>query len=442
MKRKIIGSGGIGLRTVEKSSRGFVYDTAMNNYLVPEFVRLSDDDAYTLFRGNEWVNATVNHIVDDCTKVAIRLVQKDKTMKLRPRHERVLKFLYDFFRSPNKQKESFSEIREKFIKDMLVVGKGTAEKVFTQDRIRILEEVYSLNASTMKISADEHGDIPDTGAFVQKSKEGKEIYFDKDEVIWCIFRPLSCSMYGEKPLDTLANAVASDILRATYNSNFFLNGAEASGVLSLENMNKTELQRFKQYWKDNHKGVKNAHRMVAVNVPVNYVKMALTNRDLQFSEYGKEIMMKIFAVYAMQPFVMGVIDGTSGKLNSEQQAQLYKDNALKPILRKEATYYTKEILENGFGVTDFEVVFEGIDLSDTKTQSEIDRQDINSGILTINEVRIRRGLVPVPWGDTPISVLPGGNQIDPDTGRIVPPSQQGDGDKPDNDSDEEGSDEE
>lgn len=281
-----------------------------------------------------------------------------------------------------------------------------------------------MRASSIEIMANEHGLIPKNKAYRQKNKKSEYVYFSKDEIIWTVFRPISGSLYGEKPLDVLANAVASDILRCVHNSNYFINGAKMGGILSLEGMSKLELKKFRQYVRENHKGAKNAHRLLAVNVPIRYISDVITNKDMEFTEYGKELRTKIFAVYSMQPFIMGIIDSNTGKLNSGQQVEIYKDGALKPILRKEAEVYTKEILEDGLGLKEFQIEFEGIDLADTITQAEIDRMDINSGILTINEVRQRRGLQPVPWGNTPISILPGGNQIDPETGRIIPPSQQ------------------
>jgi len=424
MKRTIVTRKTLAVNDRTKSSSGFVYDTSLNSYLVPEYVKLSDDDAYTLFRGNEWVNAVVNRIVDDCTKLHPVIIPKKRDMELKPRHQRIIEGVDDFLTIPNPNKESFTDLREKFIKDMLVVGRGVMEKVFFA---RVLGELYALKASSVDVKADKHGTIPDKNAYVQKAPDGKEVWFDKNEIIWGIFRQMSGSYYGEKPLDTLANAVASDILRATYNSNYFVNGAEAGGIIALEGMGRTELEKFKQYYRDNHKGVSKAHRMLAVNVPIMIIRTAITNRDMEFSEYGRELKQKIYAVYHMQPFIMGDITSTTGKLNSTEQNQVYKDGALKPILQKEAEVYTKEILVNGFGVNDLVFAFEGIDLADTAKQSELDRADIEMGVLVINEVRRRRNLSPVPWGDRPINLLPGGSQVDPVTGELIPPREQGGG---------------
>ena len=421
MQRKIVSDYGIGFVDKSKSSAGFANDIMYGETIQPSFLKISDSDAFRLYHGNEWINAVVNRIIDDCTKLKPVVALADKNQEVKPRHKKVFEHWNNFMMKPNPNKESFNQLREKFIKDMLVVGRGVMEKVSLTN---VVNELYALKAGTVKIVTDKHGTIPDKKAFLQKSKPGDEVWFDKDELVWCVFRPKSGTAYGEKPLDTLANAVATDILRASYNSNFFTNSAEAGGILSLEGLNKTDLKKFRQYWQLNHKGVSKAHRTMAVNVPVKWIQNTITNRDLQFSEYGKELMAKIFAVYSMQPFVMGVVDGTTGKLNSREQYEIYKDSAIKPILAKEAWAYTQEILHDGWGLNEFVMEFEGVDLADITTQSLIDRLDINSCIVTINEVRSRRGMQPVPWGNTPVNVLPGGNQIDPDTGRIVPPSSQ------------------
>ena len=358
----------------------------------------------------------VGRIISDCVKYEMTFVLKNKDGKLKPKHKAQIEFLQNFFSSVNDEGESFSDIRTKFIKDMLVYGRGTIEKV---NKGRTLKELYSIKSSQVEVKIDERGKVPNTRSYRQKTGSGKVAYFDKNEIIFKVLDPVAGYIYGEKKLDTLAQLVSADILRSTYNTNFFINGAEASGILSLDKMSRNELNKFKEMWRSNFKGVNNSHKIAAVNVPVNFVRMAVTNKDMEFTEFGQEIKKRIYSVYKMQPFIMGDIDGTTGKLNSSEQKQAYKDGALKPILSKEAEIYTRSILNEGFGITDLKVSFGGIDLEDIKEQASIDRENVNSGILTINEVRSRHGYAPVPWGDSPISHLPGGSRIDPKTGKLT-----------------------
>jgi len=429
-------------QTVEKASRGFITDfSGPGGYTSVNDIHLTDSQAIQMWRHNPWLNATVNRIVADICKVPPVIRPRDNQIPTERQIRRINK-VRALLDNPNDNDESFSDIREKILRDLLNIGRGAMEKVFADEGERNagdLTELYAMVARNVKIRADEFGNIPFEKAYkmerstsgnlngTQNSKTTTQ-YFNRDEVIFLVYQPVSWSLYGHKPMDTLANTVASDILRAMYNSVFFTNNGEASGILSVQGMSKTELKKLKQYFQARHKGASNAHRMLAVNVPVQWIQQAVTNRDMQFQEYGVELRQKIFAVYGMQPLVMGVLDSSTGRLNSEQQTQAYKDGALKPILRKESYYYTQEIIWDGFGYTDLEMVFPDVELLDTKTQSELDSADTQSAILTINEVRARRNLPPVKWGDSPIMLLPGGGQINPDTGKIEMPSNN-EGDK-------------
>lgn len=391
--------------------------------IYPGVVNLSDYDCWRLYKGNDWIQATVDRIVNDCVKVKPRIVPKVKDRKVSVKLKKRIQIIQDFLDNPNDQKESFNDLREKLIRDALLYGRFALEKVLNPSRA--LKQLYSADVTLIKLRADKYGRLPDQNAYKMVDPYGRkgEVYFDIDELIHGVLKPCSQSLYGTKTLDGIANSVASDILRNTFNSRFFLNGAEAAGILGLEGMSDQKLQKFKEYWKNTFKGVDKAHKMAAVNVPIKYVRMALTNRDLQFSEYGIELRTKIFGNYGMQPFIMGIVDSATGKLNSYQQMELYKDGALRPILKKEAFYYTSEIIKMGFGFKDIELEFTSIDNVDLQTQSEIDINEAGAALVTVNELRARRELSPVPWGDTPVSTMPGGGQIDPKSGKLIPPSK-------------------
>jgi HK97 family phage portal protein len=392
----------------------------------PRFFKLSDQDAYNFFRFNVWFNACIIRIVKDCTKVRMFAAPKEEDDEVSADMQRRLDEVNELFNNPNGNKESFKQIRKKFLQDGLTYGRGAIEKV-NNTLTGQIQELYSQDASRVKMNTDKHGNMPDKRAYRLQGPETDVAYFDKNEMILNIFYPDSKSLYGQKPADTLANALASDMLRETFNTQFFLNGAEASGILSLEGMSNKELKRFRQYWATENKGAQNAHKMMAVNTKMNFVRMAITNRDMQFGEYGVELRNKIFAVLSMQPVIMGIVDASTGKLNSEQQVEAYKNGAIVPLLDDETYAYTKEIVEDGFGYDDIKIVYGSVDILDSKSQAEIDQIELGNAVVVVNEIRRRRNLPPVPWGDTPISTHPGGSQVDPDTGELIPPSQQGNG---------------
>lgn len=416
----------------QKESRSFIADTFRGDFIQPSFTNISDADAWMFYDKNDWTGNVIDRIVSDCVKHPITIVPIDKSKKVKKgsRIARRIKSAQNFFDDPNGSKEGMSDIREKLLRDLLVIGRGAIEKVVDEET-RKVQELWSVSAQDIRIQADDRGNIPATDAYRLKppikqinsvnvsQNPSRPENFDIDELIFIVDRPISRSMYGKKRLDRIAFSVAVDILRATYNGNFFVNGAEAAGIISLMGLNKKDLAKFRSYWNDNFKGAKKSHKTAITNADLKYVRMAITNRDLEFSEYGIELRSKIFSAFGMQTIIMSVADGTTGKLNSQEQVDLYKEGALKPLLNKEAEYYTREILHMGLGFRDLMVVFPSVDLLDSQAQSKIDETDLKNAILTVNEVRSKRGLADVPWGDAPVAVMPGGVQIDPDTGRLV-----------------------
>lgn len=421
--------------TREKKASGFIADMSSDSqYTMPAFVKLDHEECFTLYKSSEWLNAVITRIVNDCVKVKPRVRMVDREAKPNRKNKREMKEVTNFLRRPNPNKESFSDIRWKFILDHLVQGRGAIEKVNSHSGK--VKELYSLTVNRFSIRQDESGNLKKRKTYRLKAgstalsstnarKSRPTRYFDIDECIHSVFRPSADTSYGIKPIDVLCAAVGADILRNDYNGRFFLNNGEASGVLSVEGMGKKDFTKFREYWKRSFKGTKNAHKMAVVNTKINYQKMSISNRDMEFSEYGKEIRNKIMAVFQMQPFVMGIVDNTTGKLNSGEQVTTYKNGAIKPILEKEAYLYTEEIVRDGFGFEDYEITFDAIDQLDAKEQSDVDRVNLENMVTTVNEVRVARGLPTVPWGDTPVSIKPGGAQIDPKTGMLIPPSEQG-----------------
>jgi len=413
-----------------KKASGFVTDFSTdNNFTTPAFVKLSHKEVFSLYRTSEWLNAVITRIVNDCVKVTprVRIKDPEKRKKPTPKNDREMKEVRDFLRRPNPNKESFSDVRWKFILDMLMQGRGAMEKV--NNKRGKLKELYSLTVNGLEIKQDGNGNLKKRRTYRLKpqrnTKDSKTRYFNINECIHSVFRPTADSSYGIKPVDVLCSAVASDILRSDYNGRFFINNGEASGILSVEGMNKQDFKRFREYWKTSYRGTNNAHKMAVVNTKMNYVRMSITNRDMEFTEFGKELRNKIMAVFQMQPFIMGIVDGTTGKLNSSEQVTAYKDGAVKPILTKESYLYTEEIIKDGFGYDEYEIVFDAVDLLDAKAQADVDAKNLENMTTTINEVRLARGQNTVPWGDTPVSMKPGGAQIDPKTGRLIPPNAQG-----------------
>lgn len=69
-----------------------------------------------------------------------------------------------------------------------------------------------------------------------------------------------------------------------YNRNFFINSAEASGVLQVDHaLDDDEFDDLMRRWRDSHRGVSRAHRIAVLEAGVTWVPMDRTQKDMDFA---------------------------------------------------------------------------------------------------------------------------------------------------------------
>ena len=391
----------------EKSARSLIEDekSYSGNYRERDLV-VSYDDMWLMYLRNEWVRGCIDKITKSVTNSNLFATPIDEANTSEETKQRV-QVVQDLLEDPNTGIGSWKDVRREYLRDILIYDAGALELVYDDNGVPA--ELYSVPGEKVRLSVDEHGNfIDDQKAFILLGGQigGRKVSdqtFARKEITYLISNPKSGSVYGLSPLETLYQTVASDLFATKYNSDFFKNNAEASGVLGLENMTSSDLDRFRSYWKRETQG--KPHKVVAVNGKVSWTPMNMTNRDMQFLEYQRWLLCKIMTVYAMQPVVLGVIDPTTGKLNSEQQLEAYREEAVRPLLELETYQLTKTLVQQGFGFDDVKIDYEPINIKDELVNTDIAVKSVSAGILTPNEARrMYFGLKDIEGGDKLITV--------------------------------------
>jgi HK97 family phage portal protein len=350
----------------------------------------------------------VDLIVGTCAKTKIKVVPVKQEDSISTETQKHIDEVESLLNNPNDRDESFEMLRRKVLKDILIYDAGALEIVYQGDKP---SEICDLPGDRVRISVDENGYYNDEAFYlIPKLKPGESwkkdnaIPFSQEEVIYFMQNPRAGSVYGLSPIESLVNSIEADLNAGEYNANFFANNAEPSGVLNLPGLTKSEVSRFKNMWKQDLKSYKNAHKLFITNLKdkVEFTKMSENARDMQFIEYQKWLLQKILTVYRVKPFVLGIIDETTGKLNSAEQWIAFKESAIDPLLSMESYLYTTKLINAGFGYDDIKIEFESIDIKDESAETERAVKLVTAGIMTINEVRKKiYGLDEVDWGNQP-----------------------------------------
>ena len=198
--------------------------------------------------------------------------------------------------------------------------------------------------------------------------------------------------YGTSELETLSSVMTWILWGFEYNGNYFSKSSQPKGIINVKNPNisQSSLDEFRQAWQQTMVGTRNSHRTPIINgLDLQWLDLSKnTNRDMEFSDWLKFLLVMSCAVYRIDPSELGVQfkDQTNifGQAGQKERLQHSKDKGLKPILvflQEVINYYLVSEMDE-----DFEFVFTGVDAEDEGRQVEIDVKKIQNGMVCLEDI--------------------------------------------------------
>jgi HK97 family phage portal protein len=154
--------------------------------------------------------------------------------------------------------------------------------------------------------------VPDPKKFqvgwIYTSPDGEEIPLQLDEVL-CMRTPDPRDPYaGLSPVQSLMTDLDSARYSAQWNRNFFVNGAQPGGIVTVDGrLSDDEYDEMSMRWREQHQGIANAHR-VAIIERATYTETKITQRDMQFVELRNVSREMIREAWQIPKFALGDID--------------------------------------------------------------------------------------------------------------------------------------
>lgn len=197
--------------------------------------------------------------------------------------------------------------------------------------------------------------------------------------------------YGTSELETLVEIITWILWGMQYNGNFFSQGSQPKGFINVKNatISNSTLNEFRQAWSQTMKGVQNSHRVPVINgIDLEWIDLQKNNRDMEFNEWLKFLIIISCAVYRMDPTELGFqfkdqaqIFGQDGQ---KQRLQHSREKGLKPLLiflqNIITEYLVSELNE------DFEFVFTGIEVEDEEAQVKLDKDKLEMGMVAMQDI--------------------------------------------------------
>lgn len=198
--------------------------------------------------------------------------------------------------------------------------------------------------------------------------------------------------YGVSELETLVNIITWILWGFSYNANFFSQGSQPKGFINIKNPNisNSTLQEFRQAWTQTMAGVSNSHRTPVINgIDLEWVDLQkLSNRDMEFNEWIKFLIIITCSVYRIDPSELGFNFKESqqifGQDGQRERLKHSREKGLKPLLiflqGVITKYIVSELDEN------YEFAFTGIEVEDEEAQVKLDSEKLSSGMISMQDI--------------------------------------------------------
>jgi phage portal protein BeeE len=301
--------------------------------------------------------------------------------------------LTDNFNAPNPD-DSFRSLTEQVLEDVIVGGFGAIEVEGTGDALRPLT-LWPVDGASIRIKSDWDG-LPGTPRYAQVTgRLGPEaqISLNDDELIYIRLNPRTHTPFGLGRLE-----VAFETINAFLGANRYAARLASNSVVEyalwLQGLSPEHHERLIRWWQDEIEGTGRVPILSVENKPEVLRFGGGTDADLRLQ--WQEFLLRIIAnAFDLPPQSLGLEKDVNRSTAAEMTDQAFRQ-AIVPTARLLAEHLTRDAISKKLGWHDLEFIFSDVDSSGSEMeQAQIQEILIRNGVLTVNEVRLLRGLPPL-----------------------------------------------
>jgi len=242
--------------------------------------------------------------------------------------------------------------------------------------------------------------------------------FTKDEILHFEYPNIADMNRGMGPVEAARHGINKDFYMEMFGLSLFANKARPDGVITTEQeIDEDEGKRIAANWRKQHQGIEKAGGIAVLGSGAKYATITLSPKDMEFINSQEFSMEKICSIFSVPPYKLGKVKDVN-RSNAHELEHSYQSNTIAPRLRCRDEYMSKVIQWYDDTLV---IKSENVIPRDKEFLLKQEDQDMKHAVITINEVRDRRGLEPKPYGKDaflPINMLQIG---------LAPPVEEKDG---------------
>ena len=222
-----------------------------------------------------------------------------------------------------------------------------------------------------------------------QSGANSQVKLDDDELIYIRLNPRTHTPFGLGRLE-----VAFETINAFLGAHRFASRLASNSVVQyalwLQDLTPEHHERLIRWWQDEIEGTGKVPILSAESKPEVLRFGGGTDADLRLQ--WQEFLLRIVAdAFDLPPFYLGV-ERDINRSTAEEYNDLAFRQAIVPTARLLAEYLTRDAIGKKLGWSDLEFVFADVETTDPLEEAQIQQILLQTGVLTVNEVRRMRGL--------------------------------------------------
>ena len=300
-----------------------------------------------------------------------------------------VRLLTDNFDAPNPE-DSFRSLAEQVLEDIIVGGYGAIEVQATGNSERPLV-LWPVDGASIRMNVDWDGS-PQSQRYVQvtnQSSANSQVKLDDDELIYIRLNPRTHTPFGLGRLEVAFETINAFLGAHRYASRLASNSV-VQYALWLQDLTPEHHERLIRWWQDEIEGTGKVPILSAESKPEVLRFGGGTDADLRLQ--WQEFLLRVVAdAFDLPPFYLGV-ERDVNRSTAEEFNDLAFRQAIVPTARLLAESLTRGAIAKKLGWSDLEFVFADVDTTDPMEEAQIQQILLQTGVLTVNEVRRMRGL--------------------------------------------------
>lgn len=309
------------------------------------------------------------------------------------------KLLTNFFKHPTGKNSKYRNLINALIEDYLVLGSMALERLRTRGG-KFLNELKVVDSSTIKIYVDEYGRIPEPPnyAYAQVINGTKVADLTKDDLIYETRNNRSSTVYGISPIESIIIQAESALKGSLYSLSWFTDGNIPEGFGQVpEDWTPEQIKEFQSYF-DTMEAGNFRNRSKIKMVPNGFKYDPIKKPDsVGFERFELWILQLTCTVFGVPPQDIGFTMDVN-RSSSETQQEMGEERGLLPLASFVEDLFT-DIIQIDFGFNDLRFKFTNMDPVDKKMEAEVDNLRLQSGIVSVDEIRTREGMDPIGLGN-------------------------------------------